>query len=98
MTQQRRTRPTRADRARQKTRIPNIPLERGPVEREFAPNPPSEQAPPWAAGPVSFARTSHRAAPAVVQDYAYVRADLTRISVVSAGLLALLIVLALILR
>ena len=98
MTQQRKTRPTRAARARQKTRTPNIPQEGAAGGRDVTPLPAREPAPTGAPAPVAFSRTTHRPAPVAVQDYSYVRRDLVRIAKVSSILLALMAVLAFMLR
>ena len=98
MTQQRKIRPSRAARARLKTRTPNLPQSYPIPDREVAPAPPREQAHGPAAGPVPFARVTPRQTPGVIQDYSYVRTDLVRIGTVSAVLLGLMLSLALVLR
>ncbi|MBI4497156.1 MAG: hypothetical protein HY689_04560 [Chloroflexi bacterium] len=90
MSQQHKIRPSRAERARQKTRVPNLPTARPPLERHFEPAPAS------VAPAVAPVRSAPR--PGEIQDYSYVGRDLVRIAVISGILLVLMVALAFVIR
>jgi hypothetical protein len=105
MTQQyKKVRPSRAERARLKTRTPNIPEFTGPDDWDRP-----EQAPARAAAPAghfaapgprpvpaasAFARSARSTALEVTQDYSYLKNDLIRITWTSALLLVVMVAFA----
>lgn len=100
MNQQRKIRPTRAERARQKTRVPNLPASGEPtVQRSYEPVPPRapDATPVFGSVPVPV-RPAPRAIPGMILDYSYVRTDLVRIAVIFSVLLVLMIGLAFVIR
>lgn len=110
MTQQyKKIRPTRAARAREKTRTPNIPEFTGPDDwdRPAAPAAPAERPAPafgaganaLASGPrpaaaTAFARAARNTSLEITQDYTYLRDDLIRITWTSTVLVVGMIALA----
>lgn len=111
MTQQyKKIRPTRAARARQKSRTPNIPEFTGPDDWD-APAPQAERpaAPSFGAAATAaaggarpaasaFARAARNNSLEITQDYSYLRADLIRITWTTTILLLAMIALALVFR
>lgn len=99
---QRKMRPTRAERARQKTRVPNLPQDGPPLERHWEPVEPRRRHTPepalaQAAAPATapYVRAP-RQQPGTITDYAYVKTDLIRIGVITFVLAAGMVGLALI--
>jgi hypothetical protein len=97
--QYKKVRPTRAARARMKSRTPNIPEFTGPDDWDRPAAPPVETpAPagtPTAAGPrpaaSAFVRAARSTAMEVTQDYSYLKKDLVRIAWTSITLLTLML-------